>query len=224
MAVELIWPLNPWREALYVAVLAAYVAAVIYASLPMYESLVSRGLSADSARYYVRKLIHIFAGGVAAILAPRLFSSPLPLLLAVFASAFTLLAASRLKPMHWFQAPDNVNEVSFTLAWGLSFFALWHVARDPFVAILPAAFMSFGDGVTGIVRNALFGARTKHWAGNLTMAAVCLPIGYVYAGLQGLVAAAAASLVEGLELRRLDDNALIALTSTLILACPPPLR
>ncbi len=220
VVVSFIEPLDYWTEALYTVFLSIYVLLVIFATLPVYKILVSRGVSENSARYYARKLIHMFAGGIVAILVPHLYTSPLFPLLASIALAVLLAIARRYRPLYWFQAPDNAYEVNFVLAWGLTIFILWHIYPDPFVAVLPAIFISYGDAVTGIVRNAIFGYRTKHWYGNLAMAIVCIPVGYMYAGLYGLLAAIVAVIVERIEIGPIDDNILIAFTSMVILAYP----
>lgn len=220
MPVSFIEPVDYVSEALYTVLLSIYVLLIIFATLPAYKVMVFRGVPDHRARYYNRKLIHMFAGGIVAILVPHIYTSPLFPLLASLALAALLLIARRFKPMYWFQVSDNSYEVNFVVAWGLSIFILWHVFPDPFYAVLPAIFISFGDAVTGIVRNTIFGYRTKHWAGNIAMALVCLPIGYIYAGMWGLLAAIAATIVERFELGPVDDNVLIVLVSTLILMYP----
>ncbi len=220
VAIGFIEPLDYRVEAIYTVILSFYVLLVIFATLLFYKLLVSRGVPENSARYYSRKLIHMFAGGIVAVLVPHLYTSPLFPLLASVALALLLVLARRYRPFHWFQAPDNMFEVNFVLAWGLTIFILWHVFPDPFVAVLPAIFISYGDAVTGIVRNAIFGYRTKHWYGNIAMAIVCLPVGFLYAGFYGLLAAIVAVIVERFEIGPVDDNILIAFTSTAILAYP----
>jgi len=220
VAIGFIEPLDYRAEAIYTVILSFYVLLVIFATLPVYKLLVSRGVSENSARYYSRKLIHMFAGGIVAVLVPHLYTSPLFPLLASVALALLLVLARRYRPFYWFQAPNNMFEVNFVLAWGLTIFILWHVFPDPFVAVLPAIFISYGDAVTGIVRNAIFGYRTKHWYGNIAMAIVCLPVGFLYAGFYGLLAAIVAVIVERFEIGPVDDNILIAFTSTAILAYP----
>ena len=106
--------------------------------------------------------------------------------------------------------------------WGISIFFLWIIFDTRWIAIIPAAFMAFGDGVTGIVRNWFFKKRFKHPIGNLFMVAVCIPIGYVFGGyggiaLGGVIAAIIASITERYEFGFLDDNILITLSSSLIL-------
>jgi dolichol kinase len=119
--------------------------------------------------------------------------------------------------MYWFQVKENAYEVNFAFAWGTAIFVLWSILGDPFLAMLPPMLVSFGDGVTGLVRNLLFKKRVKHWAGNLAMAAVMVPIGYIYAGPLGVVASLVASIVERYEFGIIDDNVLIVLASSLVI-------
>ncbi|MCC6057057.1 MAG: dolichol kinase, partial [Desulfurococcaceae archaeon] len=118
------------------------------------------------------------------------------------------------KELEWFQTKDNAYEVNFCIAWGASILILWLALGDPWKAIVPALFISFGDAVTGVVRNAVFGKRTKHWLGNMAMACTVIPIGYMLTGIVGAIAGAIASAIERLEFGPIDDNILIALSST----------
>jgi len=43
--------------------------------------------------------------------------------------------------------------------------------------------MAFGDGVTGVARNALFKRRTKSAVGNVFMVIVSVPLGYFLASM-----------------------------------------
>ncbi len=210
------------RDAPEAAILTVYVLLVVFSSKLLYDWIRRRGEPHNVAVYYVRKFIHVFAGGVVALLTPLVFESLLtPLLLGVAMAAF-LAAARAVRPMYWFQVPENHYEVNFALAWGVSVTLLWIATGDPYKAVVPAAFISFGDAATGVVRNALFKRRTKHWAGNIAMLAVTLPIGYLLAGPEGVVAAVVASIVERYEFGRIDDNVLITLAATLILLAPAP--
>jgi phytol kinase len=62
--------------------------------------------------------------------------------------------------------------------------------------------MAVGDSATGVVRNLLFKRRTKHWVGNIAMAAVSVPIGWYYLGVAGALAGLLASAVERFEFPR----------------------
>ena len=107
---------------------------------------------------------------------------------------------------------------------GLSVYALWTYSNEPWLAVLPAFFMAFGDGVTGIIRNKLFARRTKSAWGNLGMAIVCLPAGYIVGAslspaipIWGLLSGAVASFVERYEFGPIDDNVLIVIASSIVL-------
>jgi len=85
-------------------------------------------------------------------------------------------------------------------------------------------FMAFGDGITWVVRNALYRKRTKSPVGNVFMLEVCLLIGYTFASmavhpivLWALFAAMVASIVERFEIGPIDDNVPITLASMIIL-------
>ncbi len=64
--------------------------------------------------------------------------------------------------------------------------------------------MSFGDGVTGIIRNYVYKRRVKGLWGSLGMLAVCVPIGYYYFGLIGIIAGILATALELSNM--IDDN------------------
>ena len=84
------------------------------------------------------------------------------------------------------------------------------------MGILPILFMSIGDAITGIVRNVLYKKRNKSWWGNLAMASFSMIIGTMM-GFAGILAGAAASLIEHFDFKPIDDNVLIPITSLSIL-------
>jgi len=212
-------PEDPVRELLAAGALGVYVLIVIFSTKIIYDKMRARGVPHNVAIYYNRKIIHMAAGGVVALLVPFLFTSPLiPLLMSLALTAFVLLPRMRGKLMYWFQTEENAYEANFTVAWGLSIFVLWILLGDPKLAVVPALFIAFGDAVTGIIRNYLFRRRTKHWAGNLGMLLVTLPIGFYYAGVPGAIAAIAASILERFEFPPIDDNVIIVVVSSIILA------
>jgi len=201
------------------AMLFAWVLLVVmWATKRLYTWMRGRGLPHNVAIYYNRKVIHAATGGLVALLLPYLFSTPLlPFAFAMVLALLTYLPHRRGELLYWFQDPENMYEVHFCVMWGFSVLACWLALGDPRYAVVPTAFMSFGDAATGVVRNLLYGRRTKAWAGNLAMAAVCAPIGYLIAGLAGLLAALAASIIEHFELGPLDDNVTVPLTALVIL-------
>jgi len=200
------------------ALLAWIVLLVTVITKKTYERMRGRGLPHNVAIYYNRKIIHAAAGGLVALLLPFLFSSPLiPFALALLLAAFTYLPHKTGKLFYWFQDPENIYEVHFCIAWGLSVLLSWLIFRDMIYAVVPTAFMSFGDGVTGVVRNAVYKRRTKAWIGNLAMAAFCVQVGYAIAGPWGALAGAASSVIEHFELKPLDDNITVPLTALAVL-------
>ena len=85
--------------------------------------------------------------------------------------------------------------------------------------------MAYGDGVTGIIRNKMFAKRTKSAWGNLGMAILCIPLGYLIGKnadpsipLWGALSGALASFVERYEFGPIDDNVLIVIASSIVIA------
>jgi dolichol kinase len=216
--VELV-PSDLRRELLVALALFIYVLGVVYTTKKIYSHMLKRGLKVNVAVYYNRKIIHILAGGVVALLVPHLFTSPLiPLIFALVIAALLYVPHSKKKELSWFQTTDNAYEVNFCVVWGLSLFGLWLITKNPYYAIIPPLFMSLGDAVTGIVRNAVYARRTKSWIGNLAMLTVTVPIGYYFAGVHGVIAAVLATIIEHIEVPPLlDDNVLITATSSISL-------
>ncbi len=206
-------------EVLIAIPLFLYVLGVLALTKYIYIALKRRGLSDGVVVYYNRKIIHVMAGGVIALMVPYLFTSPLvPTVFALILAAVTYVPHRTGKLLYWFQVRDNMYEVNFCFAWGLALIVLWVLFGNPIYAVIPLAFMSFGDAATGVIRNAVYKRRTKSWLGNLGMFMVTLPIGVYYAGYVGLIAALIASLVEHYEIPPiLDDNVLITISTLAIL-------
>ena len=210
-------------EILWMFILGIYVVVVTYSMRYAYEFMRKKGVKEKDAVYYDRKLIHIFSGGIITLIVPFVFNSPFyPLICGLGLTVMTYLSHKSGRRLYWFQTEDNQNDVHFCFMWGISIFALWLILDNAWLAVIPAAFMAFGDGITGIVRNAAFSKRSKHPIGNIYMGCVCVIIGY-YLGniggmaLGGVIAAIAASLVERYELGPFDDNVLITVVSSVVL-------
>jgi hypothetical protein len=165
----------------------------------------------------------MFAGGVVVLLVPFYFASPvMPLLAGIVLTILTYIPHKTGKILYWFQTEDNLNDVNFCLMWALTVFIIWVIVETPWIAIIPPLFMAFGDGITGVVRNAVFKKRTKNPIGNVFMVLLCIPLGYYFAGMVGIaiwgvIAAIVASIVERYEFGPIDDNILITVSSTIIL-------
>ena len=205
--------------------LGVWSAVIVMAIKPLHGYLMSKGCENMVAVYYNRKVAHMLAGGVPILASPIVFTDPVwPLLGGLIGAA--VLASTHLldRRLWWMQTEQNMNDATFSLMLGLSVFALWRYSGEPWLAVLPAFFMAFGDGVTGIIRNKLFAKRTKSAWGNLGMAIVCLPAGYLIGAslspaipLWGTISGAVASFVERYEFGPIDDNVLIVVASSIVL-------
>ena len=184
----------------------------------LYNYMRSRGVEHYVAVYYNRKVIHILAGGVCAVIISFTFETPLlPLMMAAVLAIFLYVPHGIGKIMSWFQTEDNMYEVSFAIMWGVILSLGWMVSGGNFwFGVLPVLFMAVGDAITGIVRNIIYRKRTKSWKGNVAMALFSIPVGATL-GVAGIIAGAAASIVEHFEFKPIDDNITVPLVSFLIL-------
>jgi phytol kinase len=216
----------PW-----VFILSLYAMLITLGTKKLYDVMVSRGMEKNVAIYYDRKIVHMFAGGIVVLLVPFIFTNKTsdypyvyPLIIGLILTIFTYIPHKTGKILYWLQTKDNRNDVNFCLMWALIVFILWILIGDPWIAIIPPSFMAFGDGVTGIARNAFFKKRTKSAVGNVFMVLICIPLGYFLAGNAtpsipwwGVIAALVASFVERYEFGPIDDNVLISVSATIIL-------
>jgi phytol kinase len=196
-----------------------YILLLVYMlTKKLYFVMVSKGLRHNVAVYFNRKIVHILSGGVVALLVPYLFKEPfVPMVFAYILAIATYLPHKKRQILNWFQTEDNMYEVNFCIAWGTTIALLWILTNNPWISILPALAISFGDAVTGIVRNIVFGYRTKHWIGNIAMAILMIPIGYSIAGVAGALSMVVASAIERIEVNPVDDNLLISFSVAAIL-------
>ena len=210
-------------EFAWVFILALYSLGFILFTKKTYEWMINHHLKKSVAVYYNRKLIHIFAGGVVVLAVPFVFDSPLfPLLASSLLAVIMYYFHRSHHLLYWFQHKRDLNDVTFCFMWGIAIFVLWYFFDNPWIAVIPPAFIAFGDGITGIVRNFAFKERRKHPIGNIYMAGLCIPIGYFFADMAGIpwwgiIAAVVASLFERYEFGPLDDNILITLSSIVVL-------
>ena len=212
-------------EIFWIFVLAAYAFSVIFLTRRLYDYMLKNRFTEEQAIYYNRKLIHIFAGGIVVLLVPFMFSNPwFPLFSSILMGIVMLWRHRSGKMFFWFQTKRDINDVSFCFMWGIAIFILWQIFGNPWIAIIPPAFIAFGDGITGIIRNLAFKERRKHPIGNIYMMGVCIPIGYYFANAGdpsipawGIIAAVIASLFERYEFGKIDDNVLVTASATIIL-------
>jgi len=205
-------------------ILIIYAILVSLITKKTFDFMVSHNIKDDDAIYYNRKLVHILAGGVIALFVPFFPNPYFPLISGIILSVFTYYSHRRGQMFYWFQNRNDLNDVTFCLMWGFSVFILWTLTGSAWLSIIPVSFMAFGDGITGIVRNALFKKRTKHPLGNLYMFGICAPLGFIFARFSQLpdliiwavIAAAVASIIERYEFGPLDDNILITISSSIV--------
>ncbi|MCH1772061.1 MULTISPECIES: phosphatidate cytidylyltransferase [Metallosphaera] len=169
--------------------------------------------------YVARKFIHMAGGGVVAVTSPFLLSSPLVVIVASYLMMGYLLIRRLRQPMSWFQESDNMGEIFFSFSFGTILLVMWILEptfwelgnKYLYVALLPLIFMSFGDGVTGIVRNYVYGRRFKGFWGSVGMLILTAPLGYLLLSVPGLLSAVIATAVEVLPI--LDDNLSVSFLS-----------
>lgn len=194
---------------------AAWVVFVIlYVSKRVYGLAIRKKLDESSARYVSRKTIHILAAGVVAVLVPFVYKeawTPFVLSLALTAE---LILARRFKMMSWFQESSNFYEVNFTVMWGASILIGWLLDKNLWLGVLPAIYMSIGDGVTGITRALISKKRHKGVEGSLAMLAAVLPFSLVL-GYAGITSSFVGTLAE--KQKYIDDNIAVPLASLLTL-------
>ncbi len=194
--------------------LAAYNIFIIF--------FVSRKISEKYGTYIARKAIHLLSAGISVLLAHLIFSDWLvPLILGSLMVAFTIAGHVR-KPYGWFQIKENYADIYFTVACTALLVVFWNY--NVWIGVLSALFLAWGDGLTGIVRNFIYGKRNKGVYGNIAMLVICMALAYFMNGRVGyvaFVAAAFASIVEKFEL--VDDNISIPFGSAIIMALLPAL-
>ncbi|MEM0294308.1 MAG: phosphatidate cytidylyltransferase [Saccharolobus sp.] len=183
---------------------------------------ISKIISKKFGTYIARKAIHMLGGGVVAILSPFVFTSPIVLIIVSYLM-MTYLIVSRLlkKDMNWFMEKGNLGEVYFTFSFGTILLIMYLLDSNYwdgkliYVALLPLIFMSFGDGITGIIRNIVYKRRVKGFWGSVGMLIFCSIVGYFTLSLPGLISGIIATIVEILPY--IDDNITIPFLSFLFL-------
>ena len=187
-----------------------------YLSRWTYKFALKKGYPQNSATYFGRKVIHILGAGVTTICVPFLIKEPLiPFLSGLLFALYTYYFRWKKDLQSWFQVKENNNEVNFSIMWSLSLMAGWLIDKSFWLGIIPCLFISFGDGITGIVRNFRYQRRSKAWEGSLAMLLVTVFIGAWKMGWAGVVAAIVATAFERFE--GIDDNISIVVSSFIVL-------
>ena len=216
--------------ALTLAVAGAFSAAVFFAWPPKPYEIALGGLfvgwillmvfkaaklvSARLNKYIARKFIHFTTGGLVAALSPFIFETPtVPIIGAVGMTLMTLLPRIWGRELDWYQVKNNFGDTWFCVSFAALYTSLWYV--DKWLAVVPALFMAYGDGVTGVVRSVVYRDWVKGAWGSLAMLLVSLPIGAAVKGAAGVVSALAATAVE--KLPYIDDNITVPAVSAAVL-------
>ena len=184
-----------------------YLTKWIYNFVLQYENI--------PAAYIGRKIVHIFGGGLVAMLIPIFYQGYYWLVtICAFGLALYILYKRRTKPLYWFQIKENMYEVHFAFAYG-TILLVGLVLQNMLIGILPLFFMSFGDSATGLIRAVTQKRRVKSWEGSLAMLIICITFGYILLGPYGIITGVIATLVE--KIPGLDDNITVPLvTGTLV--------
>lgn len=184
--------------------------------------VISKYIAMKTTIYIARKAIHMLGGGVVAIVSPFIFSSPLiPIIDSYLLMLILMYAKFKGDKFNWFQEEKNYGEIFFTFSFGTLLLLMWIIepnywySKDVYIATLPLIFMSFGDGVTGIIRNYVYKRRVKGLWGSLGMLIFSAVAGYLVFSIPGLIAGVIATAVEVLPL--IDDNLSIPFSSFLVL-------
>ncbi|AAK40391.1 phosphatidate cytidylyltransferase [Saccharolobus solfataricus] len=184
---------------------------------------ISKLISKKFGAYVTRKAIHMLGGGIVAVLSPFVFNSPLvPIITSYLIMAYLITIRVLRKEMSWFMDKENLGEVFFAFSFGtvlLVMFILdpnyWTSTDLIYVAVLPLIFMSFGDGITGIIRNFVYKRRVKGLWGSMGMLIFCATVGYFVLNIPGLIAGILATVAELLPY--IDDNISVPFLSFLFL-------
>ncbi len=204
-AVFVMWPPSP-VELMWGVVLVLWVLLMVFKA----SKIVSRKLN----KYIARKFIHFTTGGLVALLAPFIFETPtVPIIGAVGMALLTIIPRYWGKDLDWYQVRNNFGDTWFCVSFAVLFFLFWYV--DKWIAVIPALFMAYGDGVTGVVRSIIYKDWVKGWWGTVAMLAISLPIGFALKGIAGLISALAATAVE--KMPHIDDNITVPAVAAAVL-------
>jgi phytol kinase len=166
------------------------------------------------AAYIGRKIVHIFGGGITAILIPIFYEGYYWLItVCAFGLACYVLLRRHYRIMYWFQIKENMYEVHFAFAYG-TILLIGVLLNNLNIGLIPLYFMSFGDSATGIIRAVTQKRHIKSWEGSLAMLIICSIIGYTFLGPYGIGIAAVATLVE--KIPGIDDNITVPLVTGLL--------
>ena len=171
------------------------------------------------AAYVGRKIVHIFGGGITAIIIPIFYEGYYELVtISAFGLAVYLLLRRKYQPMYWFQIKENMYEVHFAFAYG-TILLVAVLLQNMLIGLIPLFFMSFGDSATGLIRAVTQKRHVKSWEGSLAMLIVCMLFGYALLGTYGILLGIAATFVE--KIPGIDDNITVPLLTGILVYMQP---
>ncbi|MBT8172052.1 hypothetical protein KJN74_04195 [Candidatus Bathyarchaeota archaeon] len=166
------------------------------------------------AEYIGRKIVHIFSGGITAILVPIFYEGYYWLVtVSAFGLGLYLIYKRYTKPMYWFQIEENKYEAHFAFAYG-TILLVGVILQNLLIGLIPLFFMSFGDSATGLIRAVTQKRHIKSWEGSLAMFIICTIIACTFLGSYGLIVGIAATLVE--KIPGIDDNITVPIITGLL--------
>jgi len=176
-------------------------------------------------QYISRKIGHL-AGCAGFLFCPFLFSDfRWPLILTVGFTALLLYARffrpSTFRGVGGSGRIDALAEIHFPATGIITIGLLWGCFDQPWLAIIPLAYMGAGDAVTGLIRAKVYGREVKGLWGSLGMLVTCLLLSYFitpyWIGAAGAIAAVIAEKFTKTS-RYIDDNATIPLVSAFVMS------
>ena len=183
-----------------------YLAKWTYNFVSKYEDIPSE--------YIGRKIVHIFGGGVTALIIPQFYEGNYGLVtISAYGFAVYLLLCRKYHMLYWFQIKENMYEVHFAIAYGTTLLIGVYL-QNLMTGLIPLLFMSFGDSATGLVRAVTQKKHVKSWEGSFAMFLICSTIGYLLLGFYGIIVGTVAALVE--KIPGIDDNITVPLVTAFL--------
>jgi len=176
-------------------------------------------------QYISRKIGH-GVGGMGYLFCILLFQKPwYPL---VLSGGFTILlwGARFVRPATFrgiggSGRPHAFAEIWFPLAGTISLLVGWVWLGNPWLAVVPILYMAWGDMLTGLIRNRVYGREVKGDWGSLGMLVVCLMVGIFFnpywIAACGAVAGTLAERFTPISRGFWDDNWTIIVSSLVVM-------
>lgn len=166
------------------------------------------------AAYIGRKFVHLFGGGITALLIPVFYEGYYVLVtISAFGLGIYLLFRRKYGLMYWFQIRENRYEVHFAFAYG-TILLIGVLLGNLWVGLIPLLFMSFGDSATGLIRAITQKRHVKSWEGSMAMFLICSIIGLLKLGVFGVIVGFVATVFE--KIPEIDDNITVPLITALL--------